>query len=152
MRKLIIAASSLSLMACASDRVDYGGTLHPVPMTNTAKACDSSARERVAYRAPDYPDALLSFLWLVHDDLDSRSLLFQYDIAADGRPVNIRYVGEERYINHDSYRTAVRAGAEAIADWRYRPEQTATHDCTISMMFVRPGRGMSQDEALDASR
>ena len=152
MKALFVPSMLLMLAACASDRVDYGGVLNPASFSGYAESCHGGDRERVSYRSPEYPPELQAFLYSLHSDMDERRLRFSYDIEASGQPVNIRYIGDERYIHHDSFRTAVRAGAEAIADWRYQPGEQAVVDCTVSMNFVRPGRGMSVDEAYEATQ
>lgn len=140
MKTLIPAlAVMLAATACASNRVDFGGVMAPSERPVERVACSEAGwavDERVS---PEYPDQLMTFLYINQDRRDVRELEFTFDINEAGETRNIRFVSPERYLEHRATQSAILAAAEALAQWDYAWEGSGApvyaEACAVAFSF-----------------
>lgn len=130
--------SAIVLSGCASTRADFGGVMNPLSVPEDTVKCEVSHWRPVDRVAPVYPEDLAMYLFDAQVRSTSFSFDFTFDIDETGSTANIRYVGRAGYMRNSSVRTAIRASAEAIAQWRYEADGEVVHatGCTVEMDFV----------------
>ncbi|MCP2680121.1 energy transducer TonB [Maricaulaceae bacterium NA33B04] len=106
--------------ACASERIDFGGVMSPIDRPSATTACDQSGWQIDETVRPEYPRALISFLYLNQTRNDVRELVYSFDINEDGEPKNIRFVDPLEYMDHRALQSAVLAGGEALDQWTFK--------------------------------
>ena len=113
----LLAAASFMVSACASDRIDYGGTMSPVAVPDLTGHCDDWERTQTV--APEYPDELAFFLRMAQRNDTSYLAEFKYDITPAGETANIEFVEPSYFLSHEALKSAILAGGEAIDEWRF---------------------------------
>jgi hypothetical protein len=108
------------LVGCASTRVDFGGVMNPQPVPADAVACADVEWQSVDRVAPAYPPALVALHMMRQDPSTVRSLVMHYDVDDSGATANIRLFEPQAYTRHATFRKAILASAEAIAQWRFQ--------------------------------
>ncbi|MCR9128984.1 MAG: hypothetical protein NXI12_05640 [Alphaproteobacteria bacterium] len=127
---VLVSACALSLAACtgsAGNWVEWGGVMNPAEPPVQTSPCYQAGWTPLDRRSPRYPSELFAFLRLAQVDQDERRFILSYDISEQGTTANIRYVEPERYLEHAATRSAIRAAADAVADWRFTPGATSTY-------------------------
>lgn len=125
--RMIHAIAALSVAAgvsacVGSARPDLGGAMKAAEMPANAVTCPESGW-RLAERVPPvYPPDLAMFNFMRQSAADTRALQYRFDIDETGSTANIRFVEPRDFLDHAATRQAIRAGADAIARWRYEAE------------------------------
>ena len=123
MKRISIAAVlglGILAAACGSERIDFGGVMSPIDRPESVTTCAEAGWRTDQTVRPDYPRALVNFLYLNQTRNDVRELVYSFDINEEGEPKNIRFVDPLHYMDHRALQTAVLAGGEALDQWRFR--------------------------------
>lgn len=131
------ALMGATLVGCASTRVDFGGVMNPQPVPADALICADVEWQAVDRVAPAYPPALAALHIMRQDPSTVRSFLMHYDVDESGATANIRFVEPEAFTRHATFRKAILASAEAIAQWRFEHGDQAffATGCATAMDF-----------------
>lgn len=133
----VVGLAGAVLAGCASTRVDFGDVMNPQPVPADAVACADVEWQAVHRVAPAYPPALAALHIMRQDPSTVRSFLMHYDVDESGATANIRFVEPEAFTRHATFRKAILASAEAIAQWRFQHGDEALYatGCATVMDF-----------------
>lgn len=115
----LVGLSLMALTACASNRVDYGGVMSSLERPAQTVSCADASWTLASEVEPEYPRALMHFLFFNQTRADTRNLVYRFDINEVGETRNIVFERPQSYLDHRALRTAILSGAEALAQFRY---------------------------------
>lgn len=118
--KIGVALIGLTVLsACASNRVDFGGVMSQAAVPAQTVSCEDASWTLAHEVDPEYPRALMHFLFFNQTRADTRNLVYTFDINERGETRNIVFDQPRHYLEHRALQYAILSGAEALSEFRY---------------------------------